>query len=96
MNRFKEAPRSDLEATPHKSVEEFIASAPIKTVTKPMRPWEIHDPNARPRKEYVQLRLNRYQLELLKAVAKHNSRSSHSEVMHTLLRHLEESKKELL
>lgn len=96
MNKFKTAPRADLAPTEHQTVEDFIATAPVQTVKKPLREWEKYDLSEKPVNSVTfQLRLNRYQRALLAAVAKHHARSSNGEAVYALMRHLLEVEKEL-
>lgn len=94
MTKFKPEPRSDVAPSAHKSVEDFIATAAVKTVSRPLREWEKYEEGSEPSRTF-QLRLNGHQYELLRAVAKHRGRSMHAEVIFNLMQHLREIEKEL-
>jgi len=63
---------------------DFVSGAPIVNAKQKSRPWAAHDPDAPATGEF-KLRLNDYQRELLKALAKREFGSQHAAVMRVLV-----------
>ncbi len=75
MSKFSLNPKKDQDTNPDQPVdldalEAFAAGAKHRSATlQDQPPWALHDPEAKPRYN-VSVRLNDYQLEMLRYVAK--------------------------
>lgn len=67
----------------------FAAGATVRSVEKPTKPWEEFDPNA-PATKGMNLRLNDYELALLRYVAADEDRSAQKTLRRLVLEALEE------
>ncbi len=75
MSKFKSKPSADLKPVPDaRAVEQFASGASTRAVTTERRPWDGLDPKAKPTSG-INLRLNEYELAMLRHIARAEDRS---------------------
>lgn len=87
MGKFKSKPSAELKPVPDaRAVEEFAAGANTRAVdtAAPGRPWDGLDPKAKATSG-INLRLNEYELALLRFVAERDDRSIQKTIKRLLL-----------
>lgn len=86
MPKFSRPKRPSTEEP--EGLKAFAAGATVRSVNKPEKPWEAFDPDAPPTKG-MNLRLNEYELALLRFVAAEEDRSAQKTLRRLVLEALE-------